>query len=170
MLYKAVQPGHDTDSVPNEGKPPAIETGSSVHVSEYVSSLHNNTNERDQAADALSGTGQEIELERRSLKQSENMEVEDVVSADTNNAPHNFSGCRTSSGAFMGNTDLKPVDQEEICKGRMNADSALQQYPAAAGAQSKSKTGNRSQNAKSSLAVMMKYEQMNDPNGSTSGQ
>ena len=34
-----------------------METGSSVHVSEYVSSLHNNTNERDLAADALSGTG-----------------------------------------------------------------------------------------------------------------
>ena len=54
-------------------------------MSEYVSSQHNNTNERDPVVDTLSGTGQEIELERRSQKQSENMEVGDVVSADTNN-------------------------------------------------------------------------------------
>lgn len=100
------------------------------------------------AVDALSGTQcQEVELDQSPHKQTENLEVEDVVSADTNNAAHNFQSYRTSSNVFR--TDVVGVvDQDELYKKRKNADSALQKLQT-------SRTGNRSQHgAKSQLEVI----------------
>ena len=111
---------------PQEERELGTGTGQSsqVPVSEYVSSMQNITNEQHQPADALSGTQcQEVELDRRSNKQTENLEVEDVVSADTNNAAHNFQSYRTSSNVFRG--DGAVVGQDELYKNRMNAESAL---------------------------------------------
>ena len=62
------------------------QTASSIiEASEYVTSLQD-ANHPGANGDAHSGTGQEVELEQRTdPKQSETMEVEDIVSADTNN-------------------------------------------------------------------------------------
>ena len=51
--------------------------------------MHNMENE-EQLQEALSGAGREIELDVGPEKPSETIEVEDVVSADTNNAALNF--------------------------------------------------------------------------------
>ena len=76
------------------------------------------------ATETLSGTQvQEVELDRRSNKQTENLEVEDVVSADTNNQAHNFQSYRTSSNVFQG--DRAVVGQDELYKNRSNAESAI---------------------------------------------
>ncbi len=88
----------NSQTVVTEGdKAPILENEASANyersqqtISEYISSNHNNnTNKMNtvgNAVDSMSGVGQEVELERsQENRQSETLEVEDVVSADTNN-------------------------------------------------------------------------------------
>lgn len=68
----------------------------------------------------MSGTCQEVELDRSPTIISEAVhEVEDVVSADTNNAAHNLASYRTGSNVLMDDT------QDGLYNGRIKADSAL---------------------------------------------
>ena len=68
-----------------------------------------------------------MELEHSPDKQSdeENLEVEDVVSASTNNAAHNFQSYRTSSNVFRTTGVDGVVELDGPKQNRVKADSAL---------------------------------------------
>ena len=117
-------------------------------ISEYISSNHNNNTNKlntvTNAVDSMSGVGQEVELERsQENRQSETLEVEDVVSADTgNHTTKSGAAFRTSSHVLNGSaTQGVDIDKKgsgtvgagnelnrgsELYKNRIGVDSALQ--------------------------------------------
>lgn len=107
--------------------------------------------------DAVSGTAHEVDLEQQTKQLSETIEVEDIVSADTNNRQTEqiFQSFRTNSNGLRNNTETTPLNRTnnatKIYKNRFNTNSALQETDNNAA----ELDGNRSHNARSSFAMMM---------------